>query len=187
MENKEFEFYSNKDFTLAFADPEEFKRIMDQLLQDYSLTIRATNNLSNGRTLYRGVKLTSVGKEVVERGLPKMPLCGLVSQEISTGNIEIDKKINHARQLFFDEPQSMDKMRSACEILSYVLEPLRKDLTTFLAARDVSDFFQLVNTFDIRHNKETTIDLIYAEQLEWVFYTLLNSINTYTKLKNKGF
>ena len=91
MENKEFEFYSNKDFTLAFADPEEFKRIMDQLLQDYSLTIRATNNLSNGRTLYRGVKLTSVGKEVVERGLPKMLLCGLVSQEYL---LEILKLIN---------------------------------------------------------------------------------------------
>ncbi|KXH84850.1 hypothetical protein [Chryseobacterium kwangjuense] len=187
MENKEFEFYSSKDFTLAFADPDEFKRILDQLVQDYFLQIRATNNLSQRRNLYRGVKLTNEGKEKVRKGLPKMPLFGLVSQEISTGNIEIDKKINHARQLFFDEPQSMDKMRSACETLSYVLEPLRKDLTTFLAARDVSDFFQLVNTFDIRHNKETTIDLIYAEQLEWVFYTLLNSINTYTKLKNKGF
>lgn len=33
--------------------------------------------------------------------------------------------------------------------------------------------------------KETTKNLIYPEQLEWIFYTLLNTINTYTKLKKR--
>lgn len=186
-ENKEFELYSSKHFALAFADADEFKRVMDQLVQDYNITIKTTHNLSQSRKLYQGVKLTNVGRETVKKELPKMPMFGLVRQEIATGNVETDQKINHARQLFFDEPQSMDKMRSACETLSYVLEPLRRDLASYIATRDISDFFQIVNNFDIRHNKETTKDLVYPEQLEWVFYTLLNSINTYIKLKNKGF
>ncbi|WP_317126147.1 hypothetical protein [Chryseobacterium indologenes] len=185
-ENGEFEFYSSRDFAIAYADPTEFHRIIDQLAQDHSIIVRKINNLSQRRYLYQGVKVTNIGKELAKKELPKMPMFGLVNQEITTGNIDTDQKINHARKLFFDEPQSMDKMRSACETLSYVLEPLRKELTTFLAARDVSDFFQIVNNFDIRHNKETTKDLVHAEQLEWVFYTLLNSVNTYTKLKNKG-
>lgn len=79
----------------------------------------------------------------------------------------------------------MDDKRSACETLSFVLEPLRKDLTSFFSTGDVSDFFLLVNRFDIRHNKTSTTSLVHEEQLEWVFYTLLNTITTYTKLKRK--
>lgn len=185
-ENREFEFNTTRDFALAFADPEEFYRIMDQLKQDYHITIRNTQTLSQKRYLFQGVKVTNVGKELARKELPKIPMFGLVNQEITTGDAEIDAKINHARKLFFDEPQTMDRMRSACETLSYVLEPLRGDLSSAFSSADVSDFFKLVNTFDIRHNKESTKDLKHPEQLEWVFYTLLNSINTYTKLKNKG-
>ncbi|REC61780.1 hypothetical protein DRF65_13660 [Chryseobacterium pennae] len=185
-ENREFEFYSTKHFALAYADPEELHRIIDQLVQDRSIEVRKIHNLSQRRYLYQGVKVSNSGKELAKKELPKMPMFGLVSQEITTGDTEVDKKINHARKLFFDEPQTMDGMRSACETLSYVLEPLRGDLSSVFTSGDVSDFFKLVNTFDIRHNKESTKDLKHPEQLEWVFYTLLNSINTYTKLKNKG-
>ena len=115
-----------------------------------------------------------------------MPLFGLVSQVISTGNSEVDEKINHARELFFDNAQSLDKMRSACEALCFILEPLREDLKNYFNQKDVSDFFQIVNTFDIRHNKETTKNIVHEEQLEWLFYSLLNTINTYVKLKQNG-
>ena len=81
----------------------------------------------------------------------------------------------------------MDRMRSACETLSYVLERLRTELEAYFSTKDIADFFQLVNRFDIRHNKETTKALQHPEQLEWVFYTLLNTINTYIKIKNNGF
>ncbi len=184
-DNKEFEFNSSKDFPLAFASPEEFERIVDQLEQDHSLNIRKTHNLANRAKIFMGVKITISGKEKAKKGLPKMPLYGLVSQEITTDDAAVDSKINHARTLFFSDPQTLDNMRSACEALCFVLEPLRTDLANYFTQRDVSDFFQLVNTFDIRHNKETTKNLIYPEQLEWIFYTLLNTINTYTKLKKR--
>jgi hypothetical protein len=185
--NKDIELNSTRDFPLGFADPEEFCRLVEQLESDYCISIRNKQRMARGNStkLYTGVKLTPQGRQKAEKQLPKMPMVGLVSQEITTGNLEIDEKIKHAKELFFSKPQTMDKMRSACETLSYVLEPLRDDLATVFAAKDVSDFFQLVNRFDIRHNKDTTLGMQYPEQLEWVFYTLLNSINTYTKIKNR--
>lgn len=187
-ENKEFELNSTKHFPLAFADPEEFTRVVDQLKSDFSITIRKTHQMGRGKEsqIYMGVKMTNSGKEEAKKSLPKMPLFGLVSQQITTGNFEIDEKINHARELFYDDVPTLDKMRSACETLSYVLEPLRDDLKSYFSQKDVSDFFQIVNTFDIRHNKDTTKNLVHEEQLEWVFFSLLNTINAYTKLKQRG-
>jgi hypothetical protein len=140
----------------------------------------------NESKLYLGVKMTNSGKEEAKKVLPKMPLFGLVNQTLTTGDIERDEKINHARELFFSEPLSMDKMRSACETLSYVLEPLQKSLKNYFGEKDISDFFKIVNTFDIRHNKDATKKIVDEEQLEWVFYSLLNTINTYAKLKHRG-
>jgi hypothetical protein len=187
-ENNEFEFNSMKHSPLAFANPGEFTRIIDQLKTEFSITIRKIHPMGRDKShqIYMGVKLTSSGKEEAKRGLPQMPLFGLISQVIATGDNEVDEKINHARELFFDNPQTIDKMRSACESLSFVLEPLREDLKTYFSQKDVSDFFQIVNTFDIRHNKETTKNIVHEEQLEWVFYSLLNTINTYVKLKQNG-
>ncbi|WP_346986008.1 hypothetical protein [Chryseobacterium sp. POE27] len=187
-DNKEFEIDSTKHFPLAFSDAEEFTRIVDQLKNDGFISIRKTHQMSRSREsqLHMGVKVTNAGKIEAQKSMPKMPLFGLVNQEITTGNHEFDEKINHARQLFFDDNPSLDKMRSACEALSYILEPLREDLKSYFNQKDVSDFFQIVNTFDIRHNKDTTKNLIHKEQLEWVFYSLLNTINAYTKLKQRG-
>lgn len=186
-ENHEFEFNSTADFPLAYADNHEFDRIMDSLESDYFISVRKKHKIKGQPPfcIYMGVKLTRQGKEEAEKALPKMPLVGLVSQDISTGNKEVDERINHAKTLFFDDVQTLDKMRSACETLSYVLEPLRKDLEQFFTSKDVSDFFQIVNNFDIRHNKEHTKDLVHSEQLEWVFYSLLNTINSFTKLKRR--
>lgn len=50
---------------------------------------------------------------------------------------------------------------------------------------DTNVFFKIINDFDIRHNKNTTRQIEFPEQLEWIFYSLLNTINTYTKLKQR--
>ena len=187
-ENKEFELNTTKDFPLSYGDSEEFSRIIDQLKTDYYITFRKKHRMSrlNGSFLFNGVKVTNSGKEEAKKGLPKIPLFGLINQKITTGDVETDEKLNHAKKLFFSEPQSIDNMRSACETLSYILEPFRRDLSSYFSSKDVSDFFQIVNKFDIRHNKESTFKITEPEQLEWVFYSLLNTINTYSKLKEKG-
>jgi hypothetical protein len=184
-ENHKFRMKSFEDFALAYASPEEFTRIIDQLESEYFISIDNKSKTLERHEFYFGLKLTNYGKEEVEKVLPKIPLYGLINQNITTGNSEIDDQINHARELFFSENPTLEKMRSACETLGYVLEPLRDDLANYFAQKDVNAFFQLVNTFDIRHNKSFTIQLVDEEQLEWVFYTLLNTINTYAKLKQK--
>jgi hypothetical protein len=182
-DNKDFELNSTRDFALAYSYPEEFSRIVDQLSNNYYISIRKTHQISGGRCIFMGVKLTTYGKEEVEKELPKMPMFGLVSQEIATGDAKIDEKINHARSLFFKEYATIEDMRSACESLSSVLEPIREDLKEYFTNKDVSDFFEIVNNYNIRHNKEHTKRIEHPEQLEWIFYSLLNTINTYTKLK----
>jgi len=183
---KTFSFSSSRDYPICFAEShEEFVRIMEYLEKNYFIEWKNVQIYAGGVKQYLDVQLTDTGIEEVERDLPNIPMIGLVNQEISTGDIEIDNKINHAKDLFFQEPQTVDRMRSACESLSFVLEPLRQDMKRYFKVKDTEDFFQIVNTFDIRHNKEHTKDIEHPEQLEWIFYTLLNTVNAYTKLKQR--
>jgi hypothetical protein len=64
------------------------------------------------------------------------------------------------------------------------MEPLRKELDELFKC-DAEYFFRILNEFTIRHNKERTKSIENPEQLEWVFYSLLNTLNTYVKLKRK--
>lgn len=183
---KTFNFSSTRDYPICFADDhEEFQKIMEYLKKNVLIEWRNGQTYAGGVKTYRDIQLTDIGIGEVEKDLPKIPMIGLVNQEITTGDREIDDKINHAKNLFFQEPQTIDRMRSACEALSFVLEPLRNDLKKYFVVKDTEDFFQIVNSFDIRHNKPHTKDLEHIEQLEWIFYSLLNTINTYTKLKQR--
>lgn len=183
---KSFRFNAFSDYTLCYAeDSEEFKTIITYLSEKCYIKIGNELPMARGQIQYENVQMTDLGIDDIERDLPNIPMIGLVRQVISTNNIHIDETINHAKYLFFQEPQTVDKMRSACETLSFILEPLRNNLEEFFKQKDVNDFFQIVNNFDIRHNKEHTKILVYPEQLEWVFYSLLNTINIFTKLKQR--
>lgn len=187
-EYKEFVLQSSVDYPLCYAEgQDEFKRIFSHLENRNFITVRSPLRLASDIMQYRGVLMTDEGIKEAEKSLPQMPLIGLISQQISTGDSGIDEQINHAKQLFLNKPQSREKMRSACEVLSYVLEPLRNECELLFGRSDTQAFFQIVNTFDIRHNKPNTMVIEHTEQLEWVFYTLLNSINTYYKIKLKVF
>lgn len=183
-EFKPFTFVSTRDYPLCYSeDQDEFKRIMGYLNHDY-IFWDTEQDVRGGIKFFKGVRLSKKGIKEVEKDLPKIPLIGLVYQEITTGNLDVDTNINHAKTLFFQEPQTVERMRSACEALSFVLEPLRKDVKKYFS-NDTETFFHLVNEFDIRHNKGHTKNLEHPEQLEWIFYSLLNTINTYTKMKNR--
>jgi len=185
-DSSDFEFVSLYDFTIAYATGEkEFNKIMRNLETRNLIQIDANLGMSGHTVVYRGVMITELGLAEVEKDLPNIPMISLVDQEIATGDAEIDSTINHAKKTFFDAPQSMDKMRSACETLSYVLEPLRKECESLFGQKDIDAFFSIVNSFDIRHNKDSTKRIQYPEQLEWVFYSLLNTINTYSKLSKR--
>jgi hypothetical protein len=181
-EYKKYVLHSHIDYTLCYCnDEDEFERVVS-FLEDKNFV---TYKLFDPSGKYTDFRLTEMGLSEVEKGLPDIPMIALVTQQITTGDDKVDAQINHAMYLFFNDPRSMERMRSACETLSYVLEPLKNDLKGFFLDKDVRDFFRLVNEFDIRHNKENTKQTLFGEQLEWIFYTLLNTINAYVKLKNK--
>jgi len=171
--------------SLGFTNSEEFKRILERLISERLIDCRTRRRSSHNNIVYLGVSVTNAGRQKAKEMLPKIPMVGLVDKSISTGSSEIDVKVNHAKDLFFKEPQKMENMRSACEQLSFILEPMREDLKRYFNSKDISAFFEIVNNFDIRHNKDSTINMKYPEQLEWVFYTLLNSINTYYKIEKR--
>lgn len=181
----EFYFQSNKDYPIAFVTNEqEFNKIIEHLEEKHFLKFNPIR-MAGHRVDYWETTLTEFGIEEVEKELPKIPMHGLVVQEITTGDKAIDLKINHTKRLFFEQPQTVNNMRSACETLSYILEPYREDCVSLFGKKDIDTFFNMVNNFEIRHNKESTMKIQHPEQLEWVFYSLLNTINTYTKLKFK--
>lgn len=175
-----FSVHEYKDYPLAFAlDHEEFVRILNMFQTEGLMNVQI---IRHQVYYYYSLSFTKFGILEMQKVLPPLPMVGLVDQEIRTGNVETDEKINHAKKLFFNNNATLEDKRSACITLSAVLEPIREELKQYFSNPDVSDFFRMVNEFDIRHNKATTKDIKSPEQLEWVFYSLLNTISCYIKL-----
>lgn len=105
--------------------------------------------------------------------------------QFTTGDDKIDEMLTHAIKLFINIDSTLESKRSACESLSYILEPLRENMKNYFLEGHVSDFFKMVNEFNIRHNKKSTKKIEYEEQYEWIFITLLNTIDTYFKMIKK--
>lgn len=175
------------DYPLIYGDHYEFLKIINYL-HDHQwiswLKLIEDDNCSMQK-IYCDIKITPSGEKEIEKILLPNLMVYFLAQETKTGDSQLDEKVSHAIKLFYRDGATKDDLRSACETLSYILEPLRKDLTKFFTSSDVNDFFQIVNNFDIRHNKPSTSNIIYKEQYEWIFYTLLNTINTFIKLKDK--
>lgn len=181
-EYKSFNLNSSNDSPITYSSLDEFERILRYLESENFVRYKFTKTKAG--TFYQGLSLTKDGIDEIEKGLPKLPMFGLVNQEIGTGDTTIDSQIEHARKSFFDNHSTFESKRSACETLSFVLEPLRNELKPLFQG-DTEHFFNIVNNFSIRHNKNTTKNIQHEEQLEWVFYSLLNTINTYYKLRRK--
>ncbi len=124
------------------------------------------------------------GRKLLGDLTPDWPLLGLIEQKIETGDLKIDAEIQSARELFLNRSATEEQMRSGCEKLSFVLEPLREKLKIHLDG-DTEAFFTIVNNFNVRHNKATTKKIAHREQYEWVFYGMLNTINAYSKMIKK--
>ena len=182
---KSFTFVNVNDYPICYCeDFNEFSKVIKHLEERGSIRCGNIQLMAMGIKRYTEVQMSDLGIEEAEKDLPNIPMIGLVDQKITTGDKETDEKINHAITLFYQEPQNVDRMRSACETLIFVLEPLRQKIKVYFNS-DTEDFFHIVNSFDIRHNKNSTKNIQHPEQLEWVFYSLLNTINSYSKLNRR--
>jgi hypothetical protein len=182
----------DRDFPMAYANGrDEFSRILERLVADGLLEYAKPNDTPNDwpygiRTDYYGVLLSAKGRQLLESQGQDSALAGLVRQVPPTQDAQLNARIQHAKDLFFKTPASLENMRSACVALCAVVEPLRPDLKNMFFAQDVHDFFGIVNQFDIRHHNEKTKQLHLPEQFEYVFFGLLNIINTYYKLQRRS-
>jgi hypothetical protein len=184
---KEFKiirFICPYDYPLSYSEnSDEFQRIIEYSEDKGFLKYETEPIYSEGKRMVNvELRFSTYGLEEIEKELPIMPMWDLVKQDVFTGNTDIDEKIFHAKKLFFKVNSTFDDKRSACETLSFILEPLRDKLEKYFSDKDISTFFNIVNSFDIRHNKERTQQLERVEQLEWIFYTLLNTIIIYNKI-----
>ncbi len=181
-ESKTFTLNSFKDYPITYSpEPEEFYRIIEHLniLKYINYEPKNESNLTEAN--FYKIGLTIDGLEQAKKSIPADPMVRLVREYFSLGDKDLNEKINHAIKLFHTD-NSMDNKRSACETLSYILEPLRQELRKEFSG-DTEDFFNIVNNFNIRHNKDRTKKMEHPAQLEWVFYSLLNTIRTFYLLK----
>jgi len=183
-ESRTITLNSLTDYTITYSpNPDEFKRIVEHLKLQRYITYKFNNDLGSSTKLFFDIALTIDGFEQAKKSLPTDPMIRLTREDFSLGDKYTNEMVNHAIKLFYTN-SSLDNKRSACETLSFILEPLRCELKNMFSG-DTEYFFNIVNNFNIRHNKDRTKRIENSAQLEWVFFGLLNSIRTYFLLKNK--
>jgi hypothetical protein len=182
-----FDFVSTKDYPLVYGkDAGEFNDILK--LADSKSLIEIGNRLpmAQNTVQYRNVRLTDYGIQEVEQVRPSIPMRDLLSNEFFTGDLKIDGQISHAKKLFLQEPRTTENLRSACEQLSFIAEPIRSELEKSKGNDvDFDTFFNIVNNFEVRHNKVSNKPIHFSEQYEFIFYGLLNALIFYYKSKNR--
>lgn len=184
-EYREFTLYPENDYSLGFAiDSEEFVRLLTKLEDNGLIIVLDSQEAESGEVIVSSIRLSRDGIDEIEKGLPEFPMFDLAKQDVFTGDEKIDAMISHSKKLFFKHGATKEDKSSACETLCKVLEPIRDEMKDkeFFLKKDVDAFFQIVNEFDIRHNKGSTKKLLYEEQFDWVYYSLLNSIICFYKL-----
>lgn len=183
-EGRAFELQNGADYPLCYAESaRDFEDVITYLNEGGSLSM-TVKPLGGRVKLFKG-RLDPDVRDTLEEEEAQGPMAGLVNQEIRTGDDSVDRRIDHARKLFLEQPQTKERMRSAVVELAMILEPLRTKLEGTFGKKDTDVFFGLVNQFDIRHNKKEILRIEHEEQLEWLFFTLLNTLNTYAKLQRK--
>lgn len=183
-ESKTFTLNSLVDYTITYSpytDDFEFIRIVDHLKLLNYIIYKSKDDTHPLEVIFFQISLTIDGLEQAKKSLPTDPMIRLIREDFSLSDRDTNEKVNHAIKLFHTN-SSMDNKRSACETLSFILEPLRNELKKGFSG-DTEDFFNIVNNFNIRHNKERTKRIEHSAQLEWVFYGLLNTIRTFYLLK----
>lgn len=171
---------SNRDFPIPYAkDEKKFIQIMNDLEQSNWIKIESKIEKLSNITIYQGVTLTDEGELTINKfGV-------LLKFSLNTNDEKLNNLFNHSQQLFFRNNSTIEDKRSACQSLSLILEGVKGDLKSFFSDSDIEFLSKIINEYDIRHNKSRTIQLIHVEQVEWIYYSLMNTILTYFKLNNK--
>ncbi len=159
---------SNRAFLLEIKhhDIEKFGNESKEALKQYGYTI----------------------KEGTVQKLPESEFAPLADsvEPILDSKKYLNSRFNQAQKLFYKKDASLEDKRSACIELAAIAEKLRKDAKKLEVSSDFEDLFNIVNNFDIRHNKKTTKKIEMVETLDWIFYAFINSIVFYFKMIDRS-
>ncbi len=75
---------SSTDSPITYSSRDEFERIIG-FLDNENLITCEKKKVTQTCTFYAGLKISKLGIQEIEKGLPKMPMFGLVDQKITTG------------------------------------------------------------------------------------------------------
>ena len=139
------------------------------------------------------LKFYNEGYYINEQGyileLPNDALLNVISR--APNEIEsqlILEKYRSAIKMYLHYTSNREEKRKAINLLADILEPLRNELKNILNEewefnKNLHDnlIFEIVNNFNIRHNKEVKN---YSEDIwfEWMFHYYTSLINTYYRL-----
>ncbi len=127
------------------------------------------------------------GYELTRNGIiQNLPITGtedLLIRGESIDEINVESKVEHARNKFLSHSATVNDKREAIRTLADVLEYLRPLAKSKLQEKDESDLFNIANNFGIRHHKNDQ-KTKYSKDIwyEWMFYYCLTTIVMLKKL-----
>lgn len=151
------------------AGQSEYRKEMNNILNNYDT----------------GYELTEEGyiRELIDNGLEELVDA---KQEFNNDDVS-EKAVQVAKKKFFHHKADESDKRSAILDVGGVLEKLQKTKKLNLNNKDESELFNVLNNFNLRHNRpdqkpDYNKDIFYP----WVFYNLLSALDASLKLQKKS-
>ncbi len=137
------------------------------------------NNYSSGWELKEDGKIYELVNEGIDTLLEQKYEGIILEQHVN--DIELAKK------KFLEYGATLDDKKQALLLLAGALEYYRRsDMKTLLNSKDEGDLFNILNTYQLRHNRpdqKTNYDKeIYYP---WMFYMFLSTFDAFAKLKER--
>lgn len=140
------------------------------------------NNIINNYE--KGYELTEEGyiRELINNGLEEL----IDSKQVSTTNATIEETVQTAKKKFLHHKADETDKRSAILEIGRELENLKKTKQLDLNNKDESELFQILNNFNLRHNRPDQLSNYDKEVFyPWIFYNLLAALDASLKLQKK--
>lgn len=170
-------YSSGQQVPSIFIDEDEFSKDFLKLVY----RIKINKIISNYGS---GYELTTEGyvRDLISNGLELLVDSeqGVIADEDST------KKIKDAKNLFHSHKSDDVEKWAAITLLGGVLEQIQKTSKLNLYKKDENELFEVLNRFNIRHNRPDQMSNYDKEIFyPWIFYNLLSALDASLKIQKK--